>query len=65
MNTVCVVNYRCSEKDVHHKGILVETTNPYTNDTNQIIIGYDCRVITNIYDFVRDEKEGCFKYNNY
>ena len=38
MNTVCVVLYRLSENDVHHKGILIESNNPYSNETNQIII---------------------------
>ena len=37
MNTVCVVLYRLSENDVHHKGILIESNNPYSNETNQII----------------------------
>ena len=32
MNTVCVVLYRLSENDVHHKGILIESNNFYSNE---------------------------------
>lgn len=65
MNTVCVILYRLSENDVHHKGILIESNNPYSNETNQIIIDGNSKPIPVVYDFVRTEEEGCFKFNPY
>jgi hypothetical protein len=46
MNTVCVVLYRLSENDVHRKGILIESNNPYSNETNQIIIDGNSKPIS-------------------
>lgn len=59
--TVCVVSFRYNENDVNYKGILIESLNPYTNTTEQIIIDTSCNPINNVYDFVRLENEGCFK----
>lgn len=64
MNTVCVALYRLSENDVYRKGILIESNNPYSNETNQIIIDVNSNTISTVYDFVRKE-EGCFKFNPY
>lgn len=64
MNTVCVVSYKLTENGVSYKGILVETTNPYTNKTNQVIIDADCKPVETVYNFVRTEEEGCFKFNS-
>ena len=65
MNKVCVALYRLSENDVYHKGILIESNNPYSNETNQIIIDGNSKPIPIVYDFVRTEEEGCFKFNPY
>ena len=65
MNTVCVVLYRSSENDVRHKGIVIESNNPYSNETNQIIIDGNSKPIPIVYDFVRKEEEGCFKFSPY
>lgn len=65
MNTVCVALYRLSENDVYRKGILIESNNPYSNETNQIIIDVNSNTISTVYDFIRKEEEGCFKFNPY
>lgn len=59
--TVWVVSFRYNESSVHYKGILIESLNPYTNTTNQIIIDASGNPINKVYDFVRLENEGCFK----
>ncbi len=57
----CVIKYRLSEKDIYRKGILIESLNPYTDVTEQIIVDVTCNPVSTIYDFVRLENEGCFK----
>ena len=59
--TACVIKYKLSENDVYRKGILIESLNPYTDITEQIIIDGSCHPVGAIHDFVRLEKEGCFK----
>ena len=59
--TVCVIKYKLSENDVYRKGILVESLNPYTDITEQVIVDGSCNIVGPVYDFVRLEEEGCFK----
>ena len=58
---VCVVKFRLSEKEPYRKGILIESLNPYTDITEQIIIDGSCHPVGIIHDFIRLEEEGCFK----
>ena len=65
MNKVCVVLFRLSENDIYHKGVSIGSNNPYFNETNQIIIDINSKPISSVYDFIRTEEEGCFKFNPY
>ena len=50
---VCVVKFRLSEKEPYRKGILIESLNPYTDITEQIIIDGSCHPVGIIHDFIR------------